>query len=96
MRHKSVRSSYILLAAFFVIIFFCEAPGLAKVVVQQKKQSDSTREMAEKIAETLSRQLPQQLSRFKAGQSAQKAKEAVPQSSRQQSSSGRNSQETGQ
>src|SRR5262252_2600222 len=63
--------------------------------------------MAEQMAENL-RRLPQQLYRALAGQSAQKAKkesdqpslrtsvsEAVPQSSRQQSSSGQNSQETG-
>src|SRR5262245_61628329 len=60
------------------------------------------------MAENL-RRLPQQLSKALAGQSAQKAKEesdqpslkasvseAVPQSSRRQSSSGQNSQETGQ
>ena len=102
-----MRGSYILLATFFVTLFFCEAPGLANVVVQQK-QSDSTREIAEQMTENL-RRLPQQLSKALAGQSAQKAKEesdqtslqasgskAVPQSSRQQSSSGQNSQETGQ
>jgi hypothetical protein len=102
-----VRGTYILLATFFVTLFFCEAPGLANVVVQQK-QGDSIREIAEQMAENL-RRLPQQLSKALAGQSAQKAKkesdqpklqasasEAVPQSSRQQSSSGQNSQETGQ
>jgi hypothetical protein len=102
-----VRGSYTLLATFFVTFFFCEAPGLANVVVQQK-QGDSTREMAEQMSENL-RRLPQQLSKALAGQSAKKAKEesdqpslqasgseAVPKSSRQQSSSGQKSQETGQ
>ena len=68
-----MRGSYTLLAAFFVTLFFCEAPGLANVVVQQK-QGDSTREIAEQMAENL-RRLPQQLSKALAGQSAQKAKE---------------------
>jgi len=102
-----VRGAYTLLATFFVTLFFFEAPGLANIVVQQK-QSDSTREIAEQMAENL-RRLPEQLSKALAGQSAKKAKEesdqpslqssvseAVPQSSRQQSSSGQNSQETGQ
>jgi len=56
-----------------VTLFFCEAPGLANVVVQQK-QGDSTREIAEQMTENL-RRLPQQLSKALAGQSAQKAKE---------------------
>ena len=102
-----MRGAYTLLATIFVTLFFCEAPGLANIVVQQK-QSDSTREIAEQMAENL-RRLPEQLSKALAGQSAKKAKEesdqpslqssvseAVPQSSRQQSSSGQNSQETGQ
>jgi hypothetical protein len=105
--HKSVRGRYTFIATFLVIFFFCQAPGLANIVVQQK-QDDSTREIAEQMAENL-RRLPQLLSKALAGQSAQKAKEesdqsslqssvseAVPQSSRQQSSSGQNSQETRQ
>jgi len=52
--------------------------------------------MAEQMAENL-RRLPQQLSKALAGQSAQKAKEESDQPSlRQKSSSGQNSQETGQ
>jgi hypothetical protein len=107
LRHNSVRGAYTLLATIFVTLFFCEAPGLANIVVQ-KKQSDSTQEIAEQMAENL-RRLPQQLSKALAGQSAKKAKEesdqpslqssvseAVPQSSRQHSSSGQNSQKTGQ
>src|SRR5262245_17760291 len=106
-RHESVRGPYTLLATLFVTLFFCEAPGLANVVVQQK-QGDSIREIAEQMGENL-RRLPQQISKALAGQSAQKAKEesdqpslraseseAVPQSSRRQSLSGQNSQETGQ
>jgi hypothetical protein len=105
--HKSVRGCYTFLATLFVIFFFCEAPGLANVIVQQK-QGDSTGEIAEQMAENL-RRLPQKLSEALAGQSSQKAKEesgqpslqasvseAVPQSSRQQSSSGQNTQGTGQ
>jgi hypothetical protein len=103
-----VRGFYILLATLFLTLFFCEAPGLANVVVQQK-QGDSTKSMAEQLAETLSRQLPQQLSRFAPEQSAQKSKEEsdqssiqasvsepIPQSSGQKSSSEQKSQETSQ
>ena len=67
-----MRGSYTLLATIFVLLFFCEAPDLANVVVQQK-QGDSTREIAEQMAENL-RRLPQQLSKALAEQSAQKAK----------------------
>jgi hypothetical protein len=96
-----VRGFYILLATIFVTLFFCEGPGLANVVVQQK-QGDSTREMAEQMSETLSRQLPEQLSkvmptaRKSAHKSAQKPKEESNQSSLQASVSEAVPQSTGQ
>jgi hypothetical protein len=75
-----------LFLATIIVAFFCEAPGLAKVVVQQKqgdqKQADpgqAAQEMAERMAERLSRRLPQQLSNLpterSARQSTQKSKE---------------------
>src|SRR5687767_14916289 len=110
-RHNSVRGFYFLLATLFLTLLFCEAPGLANVVVQQK-QGDPTKSMAEQLAETLSRRLPEQLSRFAPDQSARKSKEEkeesdqsslqaslsdpIPQSSGQKSSSERKSQETSQ
>ena len=78
-----MRSFYFLLATFLLTLLFCDAPSLANFVVQQnqgdqkqdqkkgdQKKGDATQVMAEQMAETLSRQLPQELSRFKAGQSA--------------------------
>ena len=96
-----MRGFYILLATIFVTLFFCEAPGLANVVFQQK-QGDSTREMAEQMSETLSRQLPEQLSkvmptaRKSAQKSAQKPKEESNQSSLQASVSEAVPQSAGQ
>jgi hypothetical protein len=103
-----VRGFYILLATLILTIFFCEAPGLANVVVQQK-QGDPTRSMAEQLSETLSKRLPEGLSRFAPEQSARKSKdesdqsslqasvsEPIPQSSGQKSSSEQKSQETSQ
>src|SRR5262245_65875243 len=79
-RHNSVRGFYILLASILVTLFFCEAPGLANVVVQQGR-GDSARAMAEQMSETLSRQLPEQLPKVMGRQSAQKTKEESDQSS---------------
>jgi hypothetical protein len=105
-----VRGFYILLATLFLTLLFCEAPGLANIVVQQQKQGDSTKSMAEQMGETLSRQLPQELSKFALKKSAQKLKEegpdlssiqasvseAIPQLPGQKSSSEQKSQETSQ
>jgi hypothetical protein len=105
-----VRGFYILLATLFLTLLFCEAPGLANVVVQQQKQGDATKSMAEQMGETLSRQLPRELSKFELKKSARKLKEEgpdlssiqasvsepIPQSPGQKSSSEPKSQETSQ
>src|SRR5262249_10814227 len=68
----------------YVTLFFCEAPGLANVVAQQK-QGDSTQKMAEQMSEILSRQLPDQLSKVTVRQSAQQSAQQPAQKPKEES-----------
>ncbi|MGH9753689.1 MAG: hypothetical protein ACREA2_12985, partial [Blastocatellia bacterium] len=72
--------SFSFFPAIILGLLFCEAPGLANVVVPQGP-GDPTQGLAERMAEDLSRRLPQQLSALSAKQSARKPKEESGQSS---------------